>query len=94
MSDTDAAWAALHAAAERAKVRRIAGLFEAEPDRLQRLTVDAAGLELDLSKQPWSLADLGEALDLARAAGVEAAVRSSTLASAGRTSARGWSGRR
>ena len=73
MSELDAAWAALSAAAERARVRRIATLFDAEPGRLARLTVEAAGLTLDLSKQPWSLADLAEMLDLARAAGVEAA---------------------
>ena len=73
MSELDAAWAALHAAAERARVRRIAGLFAVEPGRLARLTLEAAGLTLDLSKQPWSLPDVAEALDLARAAGVEAA---------------------
>jgi glucose-6-phosphate isomerase len=73
LSETDAAWAALNAAAERARVRRIAGLFEAEPDRLDRLSVSAAGLELDLSKQPWSLADFRNCLDLARVCGVEAA---------------------
>ena len=73
MSELDAAWAALHAAAERARVRRIASLFAAEPGRLARLTLDAAGLSLDLSKQPWSLPDLAELLDLARAAGLEAA---------------------
>jgi glucose-6-phosphate isomerase len=73
LSETDAAWAALHAAAERARVRRIAGLFDAEPERLSRLTVEAAGLTVDLSKQPWSLTDLGNALDLARAYDVEAA---------------------
>ena len=33
------------------------GLFAAEPDRLKTLPLSAAGLELDLSKQPWSLAD-------------------------------------
>jgi glucose-6-phosphate isomerase len=73
LSELDAAWAALHAAAERARVRRIAGLFGAEPGRLERLTLQAAGLTLDLSKQPWSLGDLAEMLDLARTAGVEAA---------------------
>src|SRR6185503_15897283 len=36
-------------------------------------TLTAAGLDLDLSKQPWSLADLDACLDLARAGGVEAA---------------------
>jgi glucose-6-phosphate isomerase len=73
LSQTDAAWAALHAAAARAGARRIAGLFAEEPDRLDRLTLDAAGLSLDLSKQPWSLPDLETAVDLARQAGVETA---------------------
>jgi glucose-6-phosphate isomerase len=73
LSELDSAWAALNAAAERARVRRIASLFEVEPGRLAKLTLEAAGLTLDLSKQPWSLPDLAEMLDLARAAGVEAA---------------------
>jgi glucose-6-phosphate isomerase len=73
MSELDAAWAALDAAAERARVRRIESLFAAEPGRLARLTLEAAGLTLDLSKQPWSLPDAAELLDLARAAGVEPA---------------------
>ena len=68
------AWTAFESAARSAKGRRIAGLFAAEPDRLGRLTLDAAGLYLDLSKQPWSLADLDAALALARDAGVEADV--------------------
>jgi len=70
VSELDAAWAALNAAAERARARRIASLFDAEPDRLERLTVEAAGLRLDLSKQPWSLSDLAGMLDLARLSGV------------------------
>jgi len=70
---TDAAWAALSKAAEAARDRRIAGLFDAEPDRLAHLNLSAAGLELDLSKQPWSLADLEVLVDLARASGVETA---------------------
>jgi len=73
LSALDAAWAALHAAAERAKARRISDLFAAEPQRLERLTLEAAGLRLDLSKQPWSLPDLETALDLARTADLEAA---------------------
>ena len=73
MSDRDAAWAALSKAATAARDRRIAGLFDAEPDRLNRLSLEAAGLRLDLSKQPWSLADVGVMLDLARASGLEAA---------------------
>jgi glucose-6-phosphate isomerase len=73
MSDSAPAWADFLAAGAAARGRRIADLFPAEPDRLARLTLDAAGLSLDLSKQPWSLPDLDLALALARAAGVEAA---------------------
>jgi len=73
LSDFDAAWAKLNAAGERARTRRIASLFDAEPGRLARLTLEAAGLTLDLSKQPWSLPEVGEMLDLARAGGVEGA---------------------
>ena len=73
MPDADAAWTALSAAADAARDRRIDGLFAAEPDRLKTLTLSAAGLELDLSKQPWSLADLAVLLDLARQGGVESA---------------------
>ncbi|MFZ5717847.1 MAG: glucose-6-phosphate isomerase [Pseudomonadota bacterium] len=73
MSKTDAAWAAFAKAAEAARGRRIAGLFEAEPDRLKRFTLAAAGLEIDLSKHAWSAADLPVLLDLVRAADLEAA---------------------
>jgi glucose-6-phosphate isomerase len=73
LSDLTAAWARLTEAAKAAGSRPIASLFNAEPDRLDRLTLAAAGLDLDLSKQPWSLADLDVALDLARAGGVEGA---------------------
>ena len=70
VSESEAAWSRLEAAAAAARERRIADLFRTEPDRRARLCVGAAGLELDLSKQPWSLADLEVALDLARARGV------------------------
>jgi glucose-6-phosphate isomerase len=69
----DAAWSRLAQAATGARDRRIVGLFGAEPERLDRLSLAAAGLDLDLSKQPWSLADLDVCLDLAGAGGVEAA---------------------
>jgi glucose-6-phosphate isomerase len=72
LSELDTAWSRLDAAGAAAKDRRIEALFDAEPDRLARLSVSAAGLDLDLSKQPWSLADLDTALGLARAADVEA----------------------
>ena len=73
MTDAAQAWTRLEAAGAEAKGRRIVDLFAAEPDRLETLVVEAAGLRLDLSKQPWSKADLAVALDLARAGGVEAA---------------------
>ena len=73
MPDLTTAWERLTKAAATAQGRRIVSLFDAEPDRLARLGVAAAGLDLDLSKQPWSLADLEACLDLARAGGVEAA---------------------
>ncbi len=73
MSKSDAAWAALSMAADAARDRRIDSLFAEEPERLSRLGLTAAGLELDLSKQPWSLADLDLMLDLARASQVETA---------------------
>ncbi|HEY3815274.1 MAG TPA: glucose-6-phosphate isomerase [Caulobacteraceae bacterium] len=65
----DAAWTALKAAAEGGAP--IAALFGREPNRLNRLTVEACGLTLDLSKQPWSLDALDAALALARASDVE-----------------------
>jgi len=73
LSKTKAAWAALSKAAEAARGRRIDSLFAAEPDRLTHLCVSAAGLDLDLSKQPWSLADLATMLELAKVSEVEAA---------------------
>jgi glucose-6-phosphate isomerase len=67
------AWASFDAAAERAAAVRIADLFATEPDRLSRLTLEAAGLELDLSKQAFTAAALDACLALARAADVEGA---------------------
>jgi len=73
MSDHEAAWRRLRAAGAAAAARPITGLFDAEPDRLARLSLEACGLYLDLSKQPWSAKDLALALDLARAADIETA---------------------
>jgi glucose-6-phosphate isomerase len=73
MSDVTSAWARLEAAGDAARGRRIVSLFGAETSRLADLTLDAAGLFLDLSKQPWSLADRDAAVALADAAGVAAA---------------------
>jgi glucose-6-phosphate isomerase len=67
----DKAWKAFRRAAETDAKTRIVDWFGREPDRLERMTLEAAGLTLDLSKQPWSQAGLAAALDLARAADVE-----------------------
>ena len=71
-SDSTAAWAAFDRAAETASRTPLLALFEAEPDRMRRLTLDAAGLHLDLSKQPLSAEGLAAGVALAKAAGVEA----------------------
>ncbi len=68
-----AAWSRFDQAAERAASTRIADLFTAEPDRLQRTGVSAAGLALDLSKQSWTAEGMDACLALAGVAGVEAA---------------------
>ena len=67
------AWTAFDHAAEDASGRRIVELFGSEPGRLERLTLDAAGLILDLSKQSWTAGALDACLGLARAADVEGA---------------------
>src|ERR1700761_2273856 len=56
MSDPSEAWRALLSDAEAAQGRSILSLFDTEAGRLEGLTVEAAGLTLDLSKQPWSMA--------------------------------------
>ena len=68
-----AAWAAFDRAAAAAETVRIADLFAAEPDRLDRLTLEGCGLHLDLSKQGWTTEGFSACLALARAAGIEAA---------------------
>ncbi len=67
-----AAWARFDRAAEAASHTPILDLFAAEPDRMARLTLEAAGLHLDLSKQPLSAEGLAAGVSLAQAAGVEA----------------------
>jgi glucose-6-phosphate isomerase len=71
MSDPSEAWRVLLADAEAAQGRSILSLFDAESGRLEGLTVEAAGLTLDLSKQPWSMAGFAAAVALARLGGVE-----------------------
>ena len=64
----DHAWRVFDTAAERAAGGRIADLFDGE--RLSRLTVEACGLTLDLSKQSWTPEGIDACLGLAEAAGV------------------------
>ena len=71
MADTSEAWRVLKADAEAANERSILSLFEAESGRLEGLTVEAAGLTLDVSKQPWSMSGFVAAVVLARLSGVE-----------------------
>ncbi len=71
MTGLSAAWKALSDAA--GKPARIADQFAGDPTRLARMSLDAAGLRLDLSKQAWTGQGFEAALNLARAAGVEAA---------------------
>ena len=71
MTEFAAAWDAFEAAARNDAQVRIADLFKAEPDRLERLLVEAAGLSIDLSKQPWSAAGAAAGVALVRAAGLE-----------------------
>ena len=67
----DAAWAKMQAVANRDKQALIADQFVQDPDRLERLTLTAAGLYIDLSKQSWTREGLEASLDLARARDVE-----------------------
>jgi len=66
-------WAEFEAAAARARGETLGDLFAAEPDRLQRLTVDQAGIRFDFSKTHLgetalaAFARLAEAQDLAGA---------------------------
>src|SRR5258706_11483094 len=73
VADVEEVWREFEARAQADGARPIATLFDAEPDRLHRLSFDAAGLHLDLSKHAWSAAGFEAALALAGACGVEAA---------------------
>ncbi len=67
-----ALWERLLAAGARARKRRIADLFAAEPLREERFSVEALSMLFDFSKTAISAADRALLLDLARAAGLEA----------------------
>jgi len=71
MSDPEI-WNAFDKASARDADARIVDQFAADPDRLARMSVEAAGLYLDVSKQSWTREGFETCLDLARAAGVEA----------------------
>ena len=73
MTAMTSAWDNFDAEAQKADGQPILDLFAAEPDRLQRLTLEAAGLCLDLSKQSWSKALFEAALGLAKAADLDEA---------------------
>lgn len=66
-----AAWSELEASARRDADARIVDQFTADPGRLARMTVEAGGLYVDLSKQSWTQAGFEAALALARACDVE-----------------------
>ena len=67
----DDAWTTFDRTAAEAGATRIDQQFAADPDRLARMSVEAAGLYLDLSKQSWTKAGFEACLDLARACDVE-----------------------
>ena len=70
---SDDAWSQLVSVAEADRDARILDQFAEDPERIARLTVEAAGLFIDLSKQSWTSRGIAAALDLARAQKVEAA---------------------
>lgn len=61
----------LRAVARQDAGSRIAHQFAADPGRVERMGVEAAGLYLDLSKQSWTAGGFEAALDLARACDLE-----------------------
>ncbi len=70
----NAAFERLRHVARRDAGRPTLELFGDEPDRVERLTVEAAGLRVDLSKQPWSAAALAAALEVLAAVELPTAV--------------------
>ena len=61
----------LRAVARKDAGTRIAHQFATDPNRVERMGVEAAGLYLDLSKQSWTAEGFEAALDLARACDIE-----------------------
>ena len=56
----------LRAVARKDAGGRIVHQFAVDPGRMERMSVEAAGLYLDVSKQSWSAEGFEAALDLAR----------------------------
>jgi glucose-6-phosphate isomerase len=73
MTQMTQAWTRFDQAAKAAQLSRIESLFASEPNRLAAMTLESAGLYLDLSKQAWTQDLMAAGLDLARAADLEAA---------------------
>ena len=61
----------LRAVARKDAGGRIVHQFAVDPGRMERMSVEAAGLYLDVSKQSWSAEGFEAALDLARTCDVE-----------------------
>lgn len=66
------AWDDFDAAARAAAQTKIVDQFAADPDRLSRMSLDVAGLHLDLSKQAWTAEGFNACLALAEASGLHA----------------------
>jgi len=66
-------WTAFDKSAADDAEARIIDQFAADPERVRRMSVEAAGLFVDLSKQSWTRKSFEACLGLAKSAGVEAA---------------------
>ena len=73
-TEQTADWTAFDAAAVADADLRIVDQFAADPQRLTRMSVEAAGLYLDLSKQSWSRRAFETCIELAYDAGIKTAI--------------------
>ena len=69
----NAAWSRFEDVARRDAGAGLLAQFRDDPGRLDRFTVQAVGLRLDLSKQPWSPETLRASVELIEAVGLPAA---------------------
>jgi len=74
MLTSSPAWGLLESHAHRMRDVHLRSLFAQDPQRGERLTVEAAGLYLDYSKQRVSAETLGLLLDLANASGLRSRI--------------------